>query len=938
MKSKKDIFLLIDSHAIIHRAYHAIPATVQTSKGLQVNAVYGFTSILLEVLKKFEPKYIICAFDSKGPTVRKQKYKDYKAQRKEIDKELKEQFPIVREVVEAFDIPIFEVEGYEADDILGTLAAYKINQPRIEKIIVTGDQDILQLIQDNVKVYKSGSRFSQSKLFGREEMITKYKFAPEHMIDYKALRGDPSDNIPGVKGVGDKTATALIEQFGHLEDIYKNIDKITSKSVRSKLHKDKEIAFLSKELATIYKDIPLKFSLEDAKLTTLNIDKIKDKFMDLEFQSLIRKIPKLESMVNGQIDLEEKNMNFSMFDNKKEDNLHNQYQILKDPGQIESFLENLSKQKIFAFDTETTGLDFINCDVMGISFCWEPKQAYYIDFSAKISQEHIQKLKNIFENPDIKKIAHNMKFDAHTLCNSTFSGEKLGFSMQGYYFDTMIAAYVLTGARKGIGLKKLAFTDLKMQLASLEDVWASASGLKIKKQPTKQEIKEYMISCDRRKLGMYACADADATFRLFKLYKDKIDEMGFSRLFWDIEMPLVSLLMNIERNGVVLDIQYLQELGNELSENIKELEKKVYEIVGHEFNISSPKQVGEVLFDELDLGLGKKTKTGSWQTNDRILKSLYTKHEVVPMIIQHRELSKLYSTYIDSLISQVDLQTGKLHTSYNQAVTTTGRLSSSSPNLQNIPVATEIGMKIRKAFVASEGFELISFDFSQQELRILAHMSGEDSLINAFANNQDVHQLTASKIFDLPFCDVTSQMRSKGKTLNFSLIYGISAFGLSERMGISRQQAQELIDSYFQTYPKVRLYFDKILDEAFKTGRVETLFGRYRDTQGLKSSNHRIKSATQREVINFPIQGTAADQIKIAMNKCFDYLQTSSIAKRLEARMILQVHDEIIFEVKKDMDISDFVVDITKLMENAVSLDVKMKVDYKKALNWSGLK
>jgi DNA polymerase I len=973
MQSEKDIFLLIDSHAIIHRAYHAIPPSIKTTKGVQVNAVYGFTSILLEVLHKFKPKYIICAFDSKGPTVRKQEYKEYKAQRKEIDKELVAQFPIVKEVVRAFGIPILEKDGYEADDILGTLSELTLDSPSLTKIIVTGDQDILQLIRDDVKVYKSGSRFSESKLFGASEVKEKYKFGPEYVIDYKALRGDPSDNIPGVKGVGDKTAVELICEFGHLDQIYASLDKIKLQSVKNKLERDKEIAYLSRKLATIYRDVGIDFDLERARLTTLKIDEIKTKFLELEFRSLMSKIPNLEKLTQTQIESAQKissgksiGENLMMFGGEnfkgnsdklalstktpldpplstkggpsargmKEEN----YKILKDEKDVEEFLGNLEKQDEFAFDTETTGLDFMNCSIMGISFSFKEGEAFYLDMCSKLKLEFLRRIKNVFENSKIKKIAHNMKFDAHSLMNSTNAKDKLGIRMQGFYFDTMIAAYLLTGARKGIGLKSLAFSELGMQLSNLEDIWATIPGLRPKKNPNPNEVKQYMLMCDREKLSIYACCDADATFRLYKLYKKKIESQDFSKLFYDIEMPQVEILFEMERQGVCLDVDYLRQFGGELDEKINELKVQIFGIVGHEFNIDSPKQVGEVLFDELGLGIGKKTKTGAWQTNERILKDMLPLHDIVGLILEYREISKLRSTYIDSLILQVDLHTSRVHTSYNQAVTTTGRLSSSSPNLQNIPVATQIGTKIRKAFRASEGYDLISFDFSQQELRILAHVASEKSLLDAFRDNIDVHQLTASRIFDVPFEEVSPEMRGKGKTLNFSLIYGISSFGLSNRLKISREEAQSLIDSFFATYPKVKKYFDDLVQSAQKNGVVKTIFGRYRDTSDLLSSNFRVRSATKREVINFPIQGTAADQIKIAMNECYKYLGNSQTAKKLDARMILQVHDEIIFEIKKGIDSSEFEKDIVEIMTDSVKLDVKVKVDYQKGDNWAVLK
>ncbi|MBD3362347.1 DNA polymerase I [Candidatus Dojkabacteria bacterium] len=964
-KKDNNKFLLIDAHAIIHRAYHAFPPTISTRDGKQVNAVYGFTSILLGVLRKFDPEYVVCAFDSKGPTVRHDKYEEYKATRKKPDDEMLEQIPIIHKVVKAFNIPIFIKEGFEADDILGTLVNLE-EAENLHKIIVTGDQDIFQLVNNGTKVFLSGTKFSKSKLYGWNEVKEKFGFGPDYILDYKALKGDPSDNIPGIKGIGDVTAKKLISNFGHLEEIYQNIDDVSSKSVKNKLMKDKEISFLSKDLATIIEDVPLKFNLEDAKLKNFNPEGIKRIFVELEFKSLMNKIPssKNQLKIEGKEDKPTDNriqptlIQMDSSKNKKEetggDNSKLKYEILNSESKINVFMAKLAKHTVFAFDTETTGLDFMNTELLGISFSWEAGQAYYIDFktAGDLNKKVVAELRTIFEDPEVKKIGHNLKYDAHVIRNKTIKGQNLGFKLQNYYFDTLVAAYILSGGRRNLGLKTLAFAELGMQLANLQDVWKSISGFKKKKNYSEEEVRGYMLESDPALLGQYACADADATWQLyekqFERFESKLTSLkkdtNLKELFFDIEMPLVEILLEMEREGIDLDQEYLKKYGKSLDKKIREVEDKIFNRVGQKFNLASPKQLGEILFDVLKLEGGKKTKTGAWQTNERVLLDLKDKSDIIPDILDHREYSKLRSTYINSLIEEIDQNTGKIHTSYNQTIATTGRLTSSNPNLQNIPVSSDLGMKIRKAFIAGRGKRLVSFDISQQELRILAHMSEEKRLIDAFNNGVDVHALTASNIFDVDIEEVTKEQRDRGKTLNFSLMYGITEFGLANRLKIEREEARSLIDNYFMIYPRVKIFFEKLLRTAEKEGVVETMFGRFRDAKGLSHSNGRIRSATRREVINFPIQGTAADMIKISMKNCFDFINKDTNAQRLKSKMLLQVHDELIFRIdykrgKKYQKLIDkFKDDIKEIMENAVELKVPVAVSINMGTNWAKLK
>lgn len=925
--SEKKTFLLIDGHAIIHRAYHAYPTTLKTKDGVLVNAVFGFTKILLEVLKKFNPEYVLCAFDSKGPTFRHKIFENYKANRKKPDEEMIVQEPIILDVLKSLNIPIIKIQGLEADDILGT----SVNNSQVKdlsKIIVTGDQDLFQLIDDDISIYLSGSAFSQSKLYTAKEVKEKYGFGPDYILDYKALRGDPSDNIPGVKGVGDKGAKELIGEFGHLENILVNIDKIEKTRVKNKIEEDQDMAILSKELATIKTDAKIDFELSDTELKDFDTEEVKKKFMELQFKSLMKLIP--ESNNKSVIE-------------KKENNIQIEYKLVESVEQIEDFISILAKQKIFAYDCETTGTDYLGSKVLGISFSWNTGEAYYLNLKSEdFTPKHVEGLRKIFVNENIKKIGHNLKFDAHLLRNDTAKEVKLNICLKNYYFDTMIAAYVLQGGGRGLGLKNLAFSELGMDMNELKDLWTDVDGFKDKKNYGSDEVQFFMLQTDTEDLYKYACADADATWRLYEKYVEefrKEDNKDLKNLFHNIEMPVIEVLVEMERQGIRVDKKYLIELGKKFNSELNALSQKIYNFVGHEFNISSPKQVGEVLFDELNLPGGKKTKTGAWQTNESILRNLKDSSPIIEDLLEYRELSKLISTYVDSLIDEINSYTRKVHTNYNQSVVSTGRLSSSGPNLQNIPISSDRGMMIRKAFIADEGCKLIAFDISQQELRILAHMANEEELIKAYQNDVDVHKLTASKIFGKEINEVTSEERGKGKMLNFSLIYGITAYGLSSRLKVSVEEAQGYIDEFYSTYPGIKNFFDKVLLNAQEDGLVRTLFGRYRDATGLSSSNGRIQNSTRREVINFPIQGTASDIMKMAIRRCFDFINQDSLALELEAKLVLQIHDEFVFQVRDDSKkVEELGRKIIQVFQKTYELKVPTKIGMCIGSDWGELK
>ena len=922
----KQKFLLIDVHALVHRAYHAYPPNL-SADGVQVNAVYGFTSMLLEVIGKFHPEYLVACVDLGKSTERIKMFPEYKATRKPTEQELLDQLPIVHEVLEAFDVPIFGKDGYEADDLIGTV----VNDPKIngglEKIIVTGDKDIFQLVDDDTQVYLSGSAFSSSKLYNAEEVKKKMGFGPDFVIDYKALRGDPSDNIPGVKGIGDKGALELLNSFGHLDDILKNIDNIETKRVKTALEKGIEDAKLSRELATIFTDIQIDFDLEKARFSGLDTKDVIAILEKYKFHSLLKKLPNGGTMLDKpdaqapvvNIAVEGPQMGFAqmavgssvepiVYDTPINKNYH-----LVDEKDIEKLLESLQNVEEFAFDTETDSLDYMNANLVGFSVSYKEGEGYYIPKA--VFDKNKGQIKQIFENEKIRKIGHNIKFDIQILLNQ-------GIETKGIYFDTMLAAYLIKAGVGEYGLKALAMENFGMQMLGFKDL--------MKLSAEKDDINGIPVE----QLGHYACADADATYKLYVLYSKKFaEEVKLKKLFEEIEMPLVEILIEMERNGIGLDVDYLQKFAKNLDQRIAKLKEGIIDLAGVEFNLNSPKQLSEILFEKLHLSGTKKTSSGAFSTNERVLRGLRDQHEIIDLILEYREVSKLRSTYTDALVDQKDLVTGRVHSSFNQAVASTGRLSSSDPNLQNIPVASDMGNEIRKAFVSNKGSVFVSLDYSQQELRILSSVSRDEVLRNAYQKNIDVHTLTASKLFGKEIDQISKTERSKGKTVNFSIIYGISAFGLADRLKIRQQQAQEFIDRYFEIYQGVRKYFDDLLKDAKEDGIIETKAGRKRDVSDINSRNFKIRNALEREAINFPIQGGASDMIKVAMINVWKELQKPEWD---DYKLILQIHDELVFEVPEGNTekLDKFVKIVRKAMLDANMYDVPMKVDVGMGKNW----
>ncbi|MDD5401957.1 MAG: DNA polymerase I [Dehalococcoidales bacterium] len=909
MASKK--LVIFDGNALIHRAYHALPPLTDRS-GEVVNAVYGFTSMLLKVLREIDPEYAAVAFDKKAPTFRHKLSDDYKANRPETPQDLAPQFDKVRQLVKAFNLPLFEMDGFEADDILGTLST-QAEKSGVEVVIVTGDADAMQLVRPGVRVLypKPGRQFSDTILYGEEEVEGKFGVKPNLVADYKALVGDVSDNIKGVPGIGPKIAVKLLKNYGGIEEIYRNIDQVEPERIRKLLVDNEETSRQSKVLAAIVTNMPVTLDLEECRISQYDRSRVIDLFQQLAFSSLISKLPRPE--------LQDPDMELKA-GAAAEDSAPVQcdYTVINTPELLEKLLARLLEAGSFAFDTETTGLDLAKSPIVGLSYAVLPGEAYYIPIGhvgwEQISQmeagEVSNALKPVMEDGSVKKIAHNAKFDIQALAS-------LGIEVSGLYFDTMMAAYLL--GEKALGLKELAFNRLGVEMTHLKELIGSGA-----KQINMSQVEVSVAS-------RYACADADITLRLSKIFTEELEKQQLDSLFADVEMPLLPVLMGMEKAGILLDVNLLDELSHRLAKRLIELENSIYKDTGHRFNINSPRQLGQILFDELKLPGGRKTKSG-YSTDAAVLDSLKGSHPVVDRVIEFRTLAKLKTTYIDALPGMVNPATGRLHTSFNQTRTTTGRLSSSDPNLQNIPVRGELGREIRQAFIAPEGSVLLSGDYSQIDLRALAHLSGDPVLVETFKRNEDVHTATAMQLFGVSPAEVTPDMRRLAKTVNFGVIYGMSGYGLEQATELSRQEAEQFITTYFEKYPGVKKYLEETRELARSQGYVQTVLGRRRMIPEINSPNRNIREAAERMAINMPVQGTSADIVKVAMIN----LDREINSRQLKTRMLLQVHDELIFEVP-ETEIGVVSGLVRELMANAIKLDIPVKVDLKAGTTWGDM-
>jgi DNA polymerase-1 len=925
--------VLLDSHALIHRAYHAIQTNLTSPSGEPTNATYGFTSTVLKVLSDEKPEYIAAAFDV-GKSFRDALYAEYKATRPELGDDLLTQLQRSRQVVETLGIPAFGLEGYEADDLLGTLAR-QASERGIETLIVTGDTDTLQLIGPHVRVLmfspQSGGGFV---VYDEAAVKQRYQLEPRQLIDFKALKGDVSDNIPGVPGIGEKTATKLVQTYGSVEDIYAHLEEI-EKRWQEKLRAGQAQAEQGKQLVTIVTDAPVKLDLAACRVEEYDRERVVALFRELGFRSLIERLPGVKPAPPDSVAA-------------KPQAIAENYHTVDTEAALDQLVARLQSAKAFVVDVETTDTDAMRAELVGLAIGVGNGEAYYVpvkDESRKLKDEvgkqgqlafdtvpssfifhpssfkrdHVlAKLKPIFEDARIIKYAHNAKYDATVLAEA-------GVELRGLAFDSMIAAHLIEPGRQSIGLKSLVFQKFGVEMTEIEALIGKG----------KNQIS--MAEVDPAKVSRYACADADYTYRLVELYQPQLAEHGLDKLFNEVEMPLVPVLLEMERAGVLLDLDFLARMSDELAARLQELEKQITAHVGMPINIASPQQLGDALYKRLKLpttGL-PKTKTGQISTAAEVLESLRAAHPIIPLILEHRELSKLKGTYVDALPALVLPRTGRVHTDYNQTGAITGRVSSSNPNLQNIPIRTDLGRQVRRAFIAPRGSKLISADYSQVELRILAHITHDPGLLDAFARGEDIHAATAARLFNVPREQVTASMRQLGKTINFGIAYGITDYGVAARTELSQAEARQLIDNYFTQFARVKAYIESTKREAREHGYVQTLLGRRRyfpELRGKGSVNPALKNAAEREAINHPIQGSAADIIKLAMIR----LQRELHARNLKSRMTLQVHDELVLECPDD-EVRVVAPLVREIMENAYALESKLKVDVAVGQNWDAM-
>lgn len=922
----KKKFVIIDAMALAYKGYYAfISRPLTTSKGEPTSAVYGFISQLLKIIEDTRPDYLAVAFDSKEKTFRHDRYENYKSSRETMPEDMVPQIQRIKEVIDAFEIPLYILPGFEADDLIGT-AVKKAEELGLQCFAITPDKDYIQLITPNVKVIKPGKSTDEIIILDEKKVREEYGFEPKQMIDYLALVGDSSDDIPGVAGIGPKTALPLIQQFKSLENIYKNIDEIEKPGIVNKLKENKENAFLSKELATIHTEVPFEFNLESAKYEKPDLEKLTKLLAELEFRSFITKVKKLFIDETDESASEEKVIeepeiaeNIQVFEKNKV-----KYNLISDAKGAKELAEKLGKTDKFVFDTETDSLDTLNVNLAGCAFSLKPKEAYFVAvnpqpqssglFAADLTDriavgEFINIFKPLFENKEIKKICQNGKYDISVM-------RHYGINVTNFYFDTMLASYVIDPDQKH-GMDDLSENYLNYKPIPLRDLIG----------PKKSADKIFEVEINR--LSDYSCEDADITFRLYELMKPILKKEGLEKVAYDIEFPLVPVLEDMERTGVKIDINSLQAFSLDLQILLDNYSASIFKHAGENFNINSTQQLQKILFEKLKLPTTNKTKTG-YSTDVRALESLRGEHEIIDILMEYRQVAKLKSTYADSLPNLINSKTGRVHTTYNQTVASTGRLSSNDPNLQNIPIRSDLGKEIRKAFVPRDKNHIIlSADYSQIELRIMASICGDETLSNAFRNKEDIHRRTAALVFNVAPEEVNADMRRKAKEVNFGILYGLGPFGLKSRLGISQNEAKAIIDNYFNSFKKVRNFMNDSIKNAQKKGFAETLTGRRRFLKNINSNNRIVRQFEERVAINMPIQGTAADMIKLAMIKIYNELGK----KKFKSKMVLQVHDELVFDAHKD-EIDELIPLVKKLMEDSLPLNVPIAVDTGVGDNW----
>ena len=944
--SQKRLFLL-DAYALIFRGYYAFIKNPRiNSKGMDTSAIMGFMNSLMDVIKREKPDHLAVAFDKGGSDYRLEMYQEYKANRDETPEAIKIAVPYIQQFLEAMHIPIVEKAGFEADDLIGTIAK-KAEKEGYQVFMVTPDKDFGQLVSENIFMYRPARMGNDIEIWGVDEVKAKFEIEnPLQVIDFLGMMGDAVDNIPGLPGVGEKTAKKLLAEFGSMENLLANTDKLKG-ALKEKIEANKEQGILSKKLATILLDCPVEFNAEAYELSKPDIEKTDALFQELEFRQMKAQFDKLYSSSpltpEGGIETEvakkpspkktpENQMDLFGFadDDSDEpkllshyatlDTTSHFYQIIQGDLPLKLLLQNLLQQTSVCFDTETTGIDALNAELVGLALSWEKGKGFYVPFpeNQEEAQSLIDKFKPFFENESIEKIGQNCKYDLKILAN-------YGITVKGKLFDTMIAHYLINPDMRH-NMDVLSETYLKYAPKSIETLIGKKGKNQLSmRQVALEEIKEYAVE------------DADITLQLKEHFLPILEKVGTKKLFDEIEIPLVQVLADMEREGINLDEAYLNAMSVDMQKEIETFEAKIYEEAGEKFNLASPKQLGDILFDKLKIGGAKqkKTKTGQYATGEEVLSYLALEHQIVKDILEWRQLVKLKSTYVDALPLQVDKKTGRVHTDYMQTVAATGRLSSNNPNLQNIPIRTERGRQIRKAFIArDENYTLLSADYSQIELRIIAALSGEETMIAAFTNNEDIHKSTAAKVFNIALDEVTKEQRSNAKTVNFGIIYGVSAFGLSNQTSLSRKESAELIDAYYKTYPKLKSYMANQVDFARENGYVETVLGRRRYLKDINSANAIVRGAAERNAVNAPIQGSAADIIKIAMINIHKKLSEKDANGMIwKSKMLLQVHDELVFDVHLS-ELEKIKPMIKHEMENAFQMAVPLEVEMGTGNDW----
>lgn len=889
--------VIIDGNSLINRAFYALPDLI-TKEGIHTNGVFGFIKMVNKIQEDYKPNYLSVAFDLKAPTFRHLEYKEYKGQRKKMPGELAQQMPIIKEILDAYKIHRTELEGFEADDLIGTIARF-CEERDFEVIIVTGDRDALQLVSENVKVMITKKGISNLEVYDDDMVMEKYGVTPKQIIDFKGLVGDKSDNIPGVPGIGEKTATKLLDQYPTVEELIMNAENISSKRHQEKIRDNAEIALLSKRLATIKTDIPLDIDVEELKVIEPDSDKLIELFRKYEFNSLIKTLTVEDESEEADSKESQKIKDIDIKIIEKKEELAEVINLIKDKKSL--------AMKIFKEENN------LKTDaIIGIAICLDTDNNYYID--VKANEELIFSIKEIFEDKEIKKTGHGLKKEIISLL-------RYDIILDGIEFDSFIAAYLLQPSRSDYDVSDLALEYLGVKISSEEELLGKGKNAK----------KFSDLSIDV--LSRYGGNFCSIVVKVKDILAEELKKYELIDLFEQVEMPLIEVLANLEYQGFTVDQQVLKEIDDELTIKIQEITNEIFTLSGEEFNINSPKQLGVILFERLELPVIKKTKTG-YSTSHDVLEKLYTRHPIIPLLIEYRQLVKLKSTYVDGLFNLINPVTGKIHSSFNQTVTVTGRISSTEPNLQNIPIKLDMGRRIRKVFVPSDdNHSLIDADYSQIELRVLAHMSHDENLINAFNEDEDIHTLTASQVFNVPLDEVTSLERSRAKAVNFGIVYGISDFGLSTNLNITRKEAKKYIDEYLKKYSGVKNYMDNEVKKGKEMGYVTTIFKRRRYIPELKSKNFNLRSFGERTAMNTPIQGSAADIIKIAMIKVYRELKE----RNLKSKLILQVHDELIIDAHQD-EIDEVKKLLKDNMEEAICIDVPLKVDMNIGDNWYNTK